>query len=252
MPTIHFTGRIVPIAGINISAIDLPTPKYKSPENNLEVKFTFHINSSAVDVECELSRFSEDPDFLKTVYKPAFDLTQAIVSLIGFQTGYGLMVFFEYIIGPDGVRHYFCVKNNELPKLCTAFSVASGFPEVLRIVLTDTSLFIALNELNESLTLTHHAIPSCARCIERLRTNMCPGLERKKAWVQFGDNLQISKTYLDLITDYSKGPRHGDPEYIPENIVAEVMRRSWIIVNRFLEYRKRGSSKLPASEFPLL
>ena len=216
MPTIHFIGRIVPVAGINISATDMPVTKYASPENDLQATFTFRINNSTVDVECELNRFSNnDPHFLALIHKPAFDLTQAIVSLIGFQTGYGLTLCFEYIVNPDGIQSYFRTEHPELAALCTAFSLTSGLPDILRLVLSDFYLCIALNELNEAITLTHHAVASCARCIERLRTIMSPTLDRKHAWIRFGETLQLSKDYLKLISDYSTGARHGDPTFIP-------------------------------------
>jgi len=44
----------------------------------------------------------------------------------------------------------------------------------MKIVLSDPSLCIAMNELIEAITLTHHAPASCARCIERLRTIAAP------------------------------------------------------------------------------
>jgi hypothetical protein len=252
MATIHFTGRIVPVSGIDITAKDLPPVAYVSAENDINATFAFLIDKSSVSVRCDLNRFEDTPDFLALIHKPAFDLTQAVISLLGFQSGRGLTLCFEYLIMPDGAQTYLARGNQALAPLCTAFSLTVGMPEVLRIVLTDFNLCIALNELNEALTLTHHAISSCGRCVERLRTVMSPGVDRKRAWVKFGATLQLSKGYLDVITDQSKGPRHGDTAFIPGTVELEVMKRTWVTVNRFLEYRKRGSLVLPVSEFPLL
>jgi hypothetical protein len=186
------------------------------------------------------------------IHKPAFDLAQAAIGLIAFSSGIGLTLSFDRFIAPDGSTTALRSEDKTLAALCTAFSSVSGLSEALNIVLGDFSLCIALNELIEAITLTHHAAASCARCIERLRSMMSPGVERRDAWVQFRSNLQISREYLEFITNYSTGARHGDPTYIPGNITGDVTRRSWTTMNRFLEYRKRGNAVLPISEFPLL
>jgi len=66
------------------------------------------------------------------------------------------------------------------------------------------------------------------------------------------DNLNVSQQFLEFITDHSIGPRHGDVLDIPFSIINELIRRSWIVMNRFLEFKKRGDQKLPSSDFPLL
>jgi hypothetical protein len=260
MPVIHFLGRIVPASAKHIS-LSYPTPtdklqsKYVSPENDLEAALTFRIANSQVDVECELNRFDDSPDFLGILHKPVYDLTHALVSIVDFSTGYGLMLYFDYLIKPDGQRSPLLMQHPNLAALCTSFRLTDPleFWRVLQIVLSDSSLCMAFNDLNESITLTHHATHSCARCIERLRNSMCgASMDRKHAWIQFGDNLRVSKTYMDFITDRAAGSRHGDPTFIPGPEVKEVLERSWTIINRFLEYRKRGNTTLPLSEFPLL
>jgi len=226
---------------------------YESPENALKVVFTFNVTNSFVDVECVLNRFVvSDPQFLALVHKPAFDLAQAAVGLVSFSTGIGFTLVFDSLVSPDGNKSLFRSEDRALASLCNSFSPASGFAEVMRIVMGEFSLCIALNELIEAITLTHHAPASCARCIERLRTVMSPGMDRKHAWVRFRSNLQISREYLDFITDHATGARHGDPAHVPGSATSDITRRSWIIMDRFLEYRKRGNTPLPLSEFPLL
>lgn len=260
MPIIHFIGGIVPASARHVTlafpeADGKLTSKYSSPENNLEASIIFHIKNSLVDVECEVNRFSDDPDFIGLIHKPVFDLTQALVSLVDFNTGYGLNVYFDYLVNPKGERSALLLQHPRLAALCSAFRLTdpTGFMRIVFIVLSDFSLCMALNDLNEAITLTHHATHSCARCIERLRTAMCgETMDRREAWIQFRSNLQMSREYINYITDRSAGSRHGDPTFIPGPEVTEVTERSWTIVNRFLEFRKRGNIALPLSEFPLL
>jgi len=130
MPVIHFLGRIVPASAKHIS-LSYPTPtdklqsKYVSPENDLEAALTFRIANSQVDVECELNRFDDSPDFLGILHKPVYDLTHALVSIVDFSTGYGLMLYFDYLIKPDGQRSPLLMQHPNLAALCTSFRPVS-------------------------------------------------------------------------------------------------------------------------------
>jgi hypothetical protein len=251
MPTIHFLGRIVPSSGVEIS-FTVPTVNYRSPDNDLTASFLITFSNSEVDVRCDVNRFvPNDSILLALIHKPAFDAAKAALSMVSFSTGIGFTLVFEQFVNINGAVSIFRQEDSGLAALCTAFD-ASSISEVLTIVLSDFSLCIAMNDLIEAITLTHHAPASCARCIERLRTVMTPGTDRDRAWAQFRSNLQLSREYLNLITHHATGPRHGDPTFISPAITREIIQRSWIIVNRFLVYRMRGSIQLPLSEFHLL
>jgi hypothetical protein len=111
---------------------------------------------------------------------------------------------------------------------------------------------MALNDLVTANTLPHYSPVTCARTIEGLRHLIAPGLQPKDGWSSLRQNLNIDENYLKFITDHSKGPRHGDPQHIPGAITTDIITRTWVIMNRFLEYRKRGNDALPISEFPML
>lgn len=78
------------------------------------------------------------------------------------------------------------------------------------------------------------------------------GQEKKQGWSAMRQNLNIDVGYLSFITDESKGPRHGNRTGIKQTAFREVIRRSWSIMDRFLEYKKRGDKQLPLADFPLL
>ncbi len=254
MPTIHFLGRIIP-KGIDITFGGLPHVNYDSPENDLHLQITFRIISSDVDIKCEVNRFT--PKDLEYIHKIALDLTRALLNLYNFATGMGHSVILEALIDPSGARSTLCPMSLPLASLCTVVVIKSGeasksFNEALEIVFREPPLFMALNELLEAITQSHVAPVNCARAIERLRNMIAPGMSRKHGWPHLRHNLRITQSYLEFVTMHSMGARHGDAEFIPGEITTEVTRRSWIIMNRFLEFRKRGNQPLPESEFPLL
>jgi hypothetical protein len=121
------------------------------------------------------------------------------------------------------------------------------------IVLSDPTLFLALNDLVSAITIPHVAPVACSRAMDGLRHLIAsPDAKEPLAWQQMRDALRVDRNFLQLISDTSKGPRHARPGHIPGDIVKEICRRSWIIMNRYLEYVKRGHQPLPVVEFPLL
>ena len=75
----------------------------------------------------------------------------------------------------------------------------------------------------------------------------------KEAWRVMREKLQIDETYLKFVTGSSKKLRHGDRGATDSKIQMEVTHRAWAIMNRYLEYVKRGETEsLPVESFPIL
>jgi len=255
MPTLQFTGRIHPDVG-QISVTNVPTVNWTDEEIGLEMAFSFQIEKSAVRVECRVNRFT--PDDIVPIWMRAFDLVRAAVDLTCFSTGIGATVILDILIDPSGARSTLLADSRKLLSgICTAFSLGGApggdFSTVLNIVLKEPALFMAMNDLVTAITLPHHSPVTCARAVERLRNIITLGVSGKgKGWESLRHNLQIDKEYLEFITGKSTGPRHGDPARVSGNITTEMVRRAWIIMNRFLEFRKRGNKPLASTEFPML
>lgn len=130
------------------------------------------------------------------------------------------------------------------------------YPQDLRaianIVITDPSLFRALQDIIECITIPHVATVNCGRIIDGIRRQIAPGLGAKQGWPAMHKALNVSQKYQEYISEISTGPRHADPAFVSGQITAEVVKRTWIIMDRYLEYRKRGKAILTAPEFPEL
>jgi hypothetical protein len=258
MPTIQFGGQVLP-AVIQITITDHPTINWKDSDSDLDIAFTISIVKGEVKVACELNKFEQD-EHLVRVYMRAFDLVRATVDLTSFSTGYGLTVVIDSFTDALGKATPFVPHDPAVASLCTAFTMAPAttidaneFHKVLIIVLSDWRIFRALRELIEAITLPHESAVNCARAIEALRHIIsAPGISRDQAWADMRKVLRLSESYLKLITDVSTGPRHGDPGYVSGATTTEITRRAWIIMDRFIEFKKRDAGDLPTSEFPLL
>jgi hypothetical protein len=256
MPKVRLVGRILPSA-ITVSASSLPSTRWNEPD--LEMTFRVNIVNSRMEVECELDKWNKDLHFMP-VYMRAMDIARAHTDLFSFQWAIGLTVTFETFIDTNGSESALLVQQPELKDFATStinetspqhFN-ENNFDIVLRRVIENFSAMGALHDLNEAITQTHASPRACGRAVEGIRQAIAPGLERKKGWAQMNETLRIDRSYLDLITDTSIGPRHADPAHVTGARCREITKRSWIIMNRFLEYLKRGSQPLPESEFSTL
>jgi hypothetical protein len=257
MPKVRFAGRIFP-AGVQLSVADHPQINWHDDENNLDITFKISIQNSALTVDCDVTRF--DQALIIPLYMRAFDLARATVDLAAFSSGWGFVVVFETFTSPTGVTTFFGTYDPSLAALCTAYQMEvkaanieeNDFHKILVIVSTDWRVFRALRHLIEAITLPHEAATHCARAIEALRHIIAPNEQPKQSWPKLRNTLNISEDFLKMITDVSTGPRHGDPTRIPGTTTVEITRRSWKIMNRFFDYKKRNSGPLPIREFPLL
>jgi hypothetical protein len=257
MPIIHIRGRVLPLAR-SVTASDLQPIVWKESTHAKTMQFTVHIQNSVVDVECEMEDFHPYADFSVPMVR-ALELARAVVDCLAFSTGLGLSVVLDDIVSPAGVVKKIQFANPPLSSLCTAFDLTPGnagpnnFRAMYNLVVAEPPLFLALNDLITAITVPGQIPINCARAVEGLRMIMVPNdPSRKLGWAKMRETLQLERTYLEYITEMSTNPRHGDKSHIDQHLLQEVLRRSWIVMNRFFEYRKRGNEPLPIADFPLL
>lgn len=207
-----------------------------------------------IHVECDVNRYSDGD--LPILLVRSRDLAQAIIDLACFSEGLGAIVVIERFIGTDGRTQEIVPQDKSLAMRCTAFRLGlapnPNFTAVLNLVLREPPLFMALNDLILAITIPHHAPVNCGRAIDGIRNMISQDPDKAKSWDAMRGYLNLSKDYIKLITETSIGPRHGDRTYIPGSSTSEVIQRSWVVMNRFFEFRKRGNQPLPLTEFPLL
>jgi hypothetical protein len=256
MPIVHIKGRVFPpVVKVNIK--DLPPVDWVEQNGGLVMHITTRIQNSIVDVEFDLNVYTETN--FPALLMRAWDLSRAAVDIFCYSTGWGLTVYLDTKIEPDGTESQILPQMLDLAKYCTAFDLSpqntgpNNYDAFYRIIVVEPGLFMALNDLIVSITIPHHASINCARAVEGLRVLMVPlGVDRRQGWPIMRQNLNLERTYVTFITDVSTAPRHGDRTHIPGPMAIKIVTRSWIIMNRFLEFRKRGNHALPLIEFPLL
>jgi hypothetical protein len=252
VPKVQFFGKVLP-EPIKVS-VQGPELTWKWQEENLDLVFRVKIDNSIVEIECGIAKY--EPGYLVELHKRASDLARASANLAAFAAGQGLIVTLDRFIDPDGTTSHIIFSDPSLPPLCTAFGLEparqADFDATFRAVLVEPPLFIALNDLIAAITIPHCAPVNCGRVIDSIRHMISPTLDRSAAWQAMQQALNVSRPYQEWISQQSTGPRHADAAFVSGTITSEMTRRTWAIMNRFLEYRKRGNQQLTAPEFPQL
>lgn len=254
MPHIRFTGRTLPSA-LELTHVTGAKLRWLLDEAGTIADFEIKIERGIITIDCECScELTEE--LIVAIYIRSSDMARATVDIIAFSTGIGFMVILDKRIMPDGSESEIMPEDRSVASLCTAYGLdvsrRSDFSDVYRTVLSDPAIFMALHDLIESISNQHAAPVNCARAIEGIRHLIAPGLDAKKGWIVLDNALRCNQTYTDLIISNSFQQRHGNRVPVSAPIVREIVQRSWVLMNRFLEYKKRGAAPLPQPEFPTL
>ena len=263
MPTIGFRGRILPeLSMLNIK--NLPAIGFREeprpPEllTALDMMFAVSIDSSQIFVQCTVDPYEES--LFTWAFRRVTSLLRIIVDLYSFSTGESFVVIFEKYIDPLGIEKDIRMTAPHLSGVSTVQTVDQSIPgsiktgNLLALVFREWPLAAAIRDLISGLEDANMTAVDCARAIDGLRAIFVPDPDKKKeGWHLLRCNLCLSEDYINLIMKTSQRPRHGNREYVSGAVLREITTRSWTIMNRFLEFRLRGSSSpLPLSEFPLL
>ncbi len=257
MPTVQFAGRVLP-ATHPFSFWNIPRVNWELKEINLVMTFAIHVDNGAVTVQCEINRLGVME--ISQLYRRALDLSRVAADAVSFASGIGFTVHLERISIDGSDPKELVFRQPDVEGLCTAYSLSiNGTPEqkqdvtgILTLLMTEPPLYMALNDLIQQLLLPHSAGINCGRMLDGLKKIVGPAMNDKAGWLVLQEAIRADAAYLKFISDNSTKPRHGDRTMSNDAITAEAIKRSWIIMNRFLIYRKRGSYPLPAVEFPIL
>lgn len=249
MRTIQFRGWLYPLS-FPVTTGPWRVTWSENPSSP-PIRFTIKVVDSKVTVDCEVETFDTSSD-QSLIWTRALEVTRAVVDPIAFLEGVGLTVQLEQLVTPDGIILETLTHIKALRGIATAFE--DDIVAVQMLCLGDPRLHLALNDLIVAIAVPGQITINCARAIEGLRHLMMPENDptRKLGWLFMQEELNISRNYREFINKNSTGHRHGEQHLIEGSIVQEALVRSWVIFNRYIEYRKRGGQRLSDPEFPLL
>lgn len=247
---ISFLGRLHPF-GHSLTVNSLPAIQYHSDPLKYDVTVSPTVVASRVRINMELSAFSDD--IFVDAYIRGTDVAKAVIDLCSFERGWGMSLTIDQWITPDGTKRDLRFNDPNLIGLCTAYVEGGDIAPLLKDIIEEPAIMLALNDLILSNNMPHSAPINCARAIEGIRQIIAgPGTEAKKAWPVMQAALNLDQSFILPITDNSKDHRHGNRTTIEAPVLRILTTRSWIIMNRFFHLRLRKLQQLPLSEFPIL
>lgn len=223
--------------------------RYSDEYGRYDMSVSLDIEASDVRISCELDRWN--PQLFEDIHFRTIEIARAVVDLIAFREGFGIILFVDRYLDPAGTVHEIAITNAPLVGICKSFS-GDNFGEAVNLVAATPRLFVALNDLVLCISWPHQSAMMSYRSVEAIRHLIAPGIAEKRQWEVFHAALNTSKSYVMLLTEVSTPHRHGDRSKISPDTLTEIVSRAWIIMDRYLFLRLRGLEALPLDEFPLL
>lgn len=239
MPTVEFHGFVIP------REKTLNARGVLNWNDVIVGTLTYHIREAIVSVKFELE--SVGPGVFDYAYTLAFYHVRAVINAISFSSGIGFTLILENGVQPDHEPGPIAIYKPELAAI-------SGFSsqEVVDAFTKERKLMKPLSDLADALLYPLDAFVNCARCIDGLCHLISSEKKREKRWASLRGNLNLTKEFLFFVTDGSAELRHGDTPAQSLADIQEATTRTWKVMTRFLEYRKRGDVPLPVSDFEIL
>ena len=245
---LRFEGRVLP----EVRQVTIPKTSpilYSDPWGfHGEIDIAIVDGKIAIDCTC----FDAEPRIDMCIGR-SFECATALVDLFAFTKGWSLSVMLDRIVDSATVRPI-ATSELSLQPLATSIANDDDFRAVWDVLLKRFSLKFALHDLIAGIGALNYPHIGAARSVEAIRDLIAPAaLDEKTAWADMRSLLNIDRGYLQRITDASRGPRHGKRGGVTGSGQLIVMQRGWTIMNRYLEFMKRGGEKpLPDNEFPKL
>ncbi len=253
MDKLQVGGIILPRDGASFD-IQMPDREFELLEYGVEnTRFNLSIIKSDFQIEWDCPQ-TYKVSHLEIYLARSVDIMYAALSMVTFATGIYYFPHFDRIRKPDGfVSTPVIFGDPKLVGLCKNYSVLDMTPG-FDVVFSSGQLMRAMRDLNDTMTNPHIVAINCTRVLETIKDVMTSSLKLgdSKKWYIMRHSLNIDRSYVQYITDWSLNHRHGRAELLPGDELREIWRRTWIIMDRFITYRKLGLPKLDETEYPTL
>jgi hypothetical protein len=245
MPVVKFSGRILPNQ-MKVSLADRPKFSMRNAETIADTVFEVEVIDSRLTV---IADTTEETDFTALFFH-AYDLARSLCDVLTTPSVVVHLPLLDMVELPDGQHTPTILADRRLGRL---FSVHEhyDFEAILELVVTDIRIARLLADVTSMLTWTHYAPIAAGRVAESIRVLLTGGRSAAD-WATMRDQLNIDRDYLQLLTDHSTPPRHGDRQYVDAATNSKLAERAWTLADRFLTFRLGGSKALDEERYPRL
>jgi len=118
----------------------------------------------------------------------------------------------------------------------------------LRYALRDAQL--AIKYLDDTGTFCFRAIESIREFFVDQDTDN--PADSKNSWIRMNRSLNLSREYTGDISKFALGPRHGSPTLTSRENKMDIVKRTWIVIDRFMIFVNQKETPLNDREYPKL
>jgi hypothetical protein len=225
--------------------------KYTSDDGTLTAEIDIEVIDSDVSVSWTTSDYNRDT--LPAIWLHSRKLVTSLVDLIAFRMGAAATVILDRYKDHTGHIHTLVIGQPQVKGMSSLLDSDTGLLSVFDVIAHEPHLMTVLEDLISGLWSQDHKIINCARSVEAIRQLVAGyNVEPNAQWPIFRAALNVERSYLDLIMNYSTNSRHGKKDSAPTNDVNIIMERTWILIDRFFNYRLGGNKILDKKLFPAL
>jgi hypothetical protein len=218
----------------------------RDAETIADTVFEVELIDSRLTVTAETSEITD----FKRLFFHAYDLARSVCDVLTTTDGVVHVPVLDSVELPDGRHQPVILADRRLGRL---FSVHEhyNFEAIMELAVTDIGIGRLLADVTSMLTWTHYAPIAAGRVAESIRFLLTGGRSAAD-WETTRDALNVGRAYLQLLTDYSTPPRHGDRQYVDAATHSTLAERAWTLTDRFLAFKLGGSTPLDAERYPQL
>jgi hypothetical protein len=243
----QFRGRVLPeIAPLTIGY--RPVVDRTELPGEKAATYALRIEEGIIEIDVEVAALSE-VDCL-SLHGPAYDLSRAVVELASLADGVAYHVQIDDAVFPDGRVMPLLFGDRRLAACVHSFTV-EDLEAVADLVMLDPNLARALSDAVSVMAWPHYSPIACGRVADSLSRLLTPEGEQPK-WSRLHEVLRVDRPYVQPLSDYSAGPRHGDRQSVTGDVTSDLAARAWTLFDRYLAYRLGGDRPLDPVGFPTL
>lgn len=249
MANFTFIGKVLP----ERATLNLPRPIAMRWKNASGENFNLSINIYANQIIAHFKYSDRAKVDLATARNIIDEHTQILVNLAGFLVGVCYDVEITSVLNNDtsDVQVFgrdFPVTRNKPQSRGNKFYELVPLPGMTSIVP------LALADLRAAMRYPADTAVYCYRVFEAVLEDFkIPRGNQKQALNQIASDLNLGsgKELRSFLGKHANSRRHGKPVSISWSDRKAVMRRAWLVMDRYLEFLKRGRKPLPKSKFPI-
>jgi len=218
--------------------------KLTVPEAKLEGILSIKIALSQITAILVTDTIFDDPYTLKNYID---DSIRTIVDALGYTKGCGYDC--EIIQMVDDIGNEPIVFGVGIPVLSAGDDQSiSAFTHIVSLYADKRCAYLqrCLSDLREAIRSPKDTGFFCYRAIESLRNYFMVEKQMKtdrKSWGVLRQELGVDRQEIDFIKQFSDPLRHGSTKPITDSERASVLRRTWTIVDKYIEYASNDFQK---------